>query len=54
MLHVEVLVCELGGAVYGRTPRAVSLDEVPALDHEVFDLSRVSTLTYLPTYLVPM
>lgn len=38
MLDVEVLVCELGGPVYGGAPCAVSVDEVSALDHEVFDL----------------
>ena len=41
MREVEVLVRERRGAVYARSTRAVAVEEVAALDHEVFDLRHI-------------
>ena len=38
MLQLEILVCEGLGAVDGSAAGTVAVEEVPALDHEVFDL----------------
>ena len=38
MLQVEVLVCECFCAVYRSTACPVAIEEVSALDHEIFDL----------------
>lgn len=41
VLQIEVLVGELVGAVDGAGAGAVAVDEVAALEHEVFDLKGV-------------
>lgn len=38
MLHLEVFVGEGFGAINGRTAGAITVEEIPALDHETFDL----------------
>jgi hypothetical protein len=34
----EVFIGELRGAVDGAGPSSIAIDEIPSLDHEVFDL----------------
>jgi hypothetical protein len=34
----EVFICELRGAVDRAGPSSIAIDEIPSLDHEVFDL----------------
>ena len=40
MLDGEVLICEFPRAVDSGASRSVAVEEVAALDHEVFDLER--------------
>lgn len=39
MLQCEVLICELFSSVDRPGAGAVAIDEITALDHEVFDLN---------------
>lgn len=38
----EILICKLGCAVDGAAARAIAMDEIATLNHEIFDLSEVS------------
>ena len=38
VLQSEVFVCEFPGAVNGGTAGSIAVDEITALDHEIFDL----------------
>lgn len=39
MLESKVLVRELLGAKYGSRASTIAVNEIPALDHEAFDLA---------------
>lgn len=38
MLKLEIFIGEFGSAVDGTTSRAITVDEVTTLDHEIFNL----------------
>jgi hypothetical protein len=53
MLKLEIFISEFGSAVNGTTSRAITVDEVTTLDHEIFNLEmrrkRRRWLVYQPT-----
>lgn len=46
MFQGEILICKLGSTVDRAAPGSIAIDEVPSLNHEVFDLEQVSTSSY--------
>lgn len=39
--EIEILVGKFGRAIDSARPGSITVDEVPSLDHEIFDLQKV-------------